>query len=527
MENDTLDMLKIPEPLIYQKNKKKMPKKRSTDFNECKSIKNIYNNYNNNDVYLESYRINKSPIPKNLPFKKLKKMNLENDFYENINLDFKNLSSLFNINTNNIIDLPNFNGEKILDLNYENKSDEEINNILDEDEIPPICKYGLRYINYDIYNSTNDKIDKLILIQSFIRGFLLRKKIDFNLLNKINLENRNIKKIIFIQKHIRAFLVKLGLRKKIIMNYIKQSRKSAINIIIDNMRSYNNELRTKKLFFLKSKIEERNKYAKYIQETYRNYKFYNLFKKFMKEIHEKYSIIYPCKGNKVELIIYLEGNNILIPKKYTFYFFKPLKCFVLFINYNKMNEGKYKCQFIIDDIAICDKNYPYTKYKNELYNIIEFKIFRKKEVEKRQKRNKYNIDNIINKNEIMLENTKRNNYNRIMPNTYNNYQNKNFYEKEDYYEELEDIKDDENDENRFSLKYKFNKLKNTKNNYIEYIDDDLDFTEEDFINIKKLKGNNVIATDYQKLKEELFDKNPINKEKKIRKASFKSFNCNY
>ena len=75
------------------------------------------------------------------------------------------------------------------------------------------------------------------------------------------------------------------------------------------MRSYNNTIRFKKLYFIKNKIEERRKYAQYIQETYRNYKFYSSFKKLLKEINEKYFIIYPCKGKKVELIIYLEENK--------------------------------------------------------------------------------------------------------------------------------------------------------------------------------------------------------------------------
>ena len=62
----------------------------------------------------------------------------------------------------------------------------------------------------------------------------------------------------------------------------------------------------------------------------------------------------------------------------------------------------------------------------------------------------------------------------------------------------------------------------------EYIDyDDLDFTEEDIINIKKLKGNNILITDYKKLRDDLIDKNAVCKDEKIRKSSFKTFKFNY
>ena len=62
----------------------------------------------------------------------------------------------------------------------------------------------------------------------------------------------------------------------------------------------------------------------------------------------------------------------------------------------------------------------------------------------------------------------------------------------------------------------------------EYIDiDDIDFTEEDIISIKKLKGNNMVSTDYKKLREDLISQRAISQEDKIRKKSFKNYNINY
>jgi hypothetical protein len=62
----------------------------------------------------------------------------------------------------------------------------------------------------------------------------------------------------------------------------------------------------------------------------------------------------------------------------------------------------------------------------------------------------------------------------------------------------------------------------------DYIDiEEIDFTEEDIFNIKKLKGNNIVSTDYKKLREELISQRPISQEDKIRKKSFKNYNFNY
>jgi hypothetical protein len=251
----------------------------------------------------------------------------------------------------------------------------------------------------------------------------VKKKLNISLLNKIFLERKNIKKIILLQKNLRCFLAKLRIRKKIIINYIKQKRKKAIQLIINKMKSYKNVLKMKKIYFIKNKIEERNKNAKYIQEKFRNYRFYNSFKKFKKEINEKYCIIYPCKGEKVELIIYLEDQNSdLDSKKYAFNYNKLLNCFVLFINPDDLYAGQYKCQFIIDDIIICDKNYPYIQYKNELYNIIEFKTNKRIKEKKRKKKKdkkKANNNQINEKNNIIEEKNIMDTLNKISGNNSN------------------------------------------------------------------------------------------------------------
>ena len=525
MEAEMLDIQSMERPLYYQKNIRKISnKKKSID---SKTIKNKYNNYDQSaSDFIPPYKRTRSPVPfdanSNISFG-LNKITEG----EKLDFDFNNITPFFNIDIDNIIDTPEIKDEKILDfdvysplIDIEGKNTTKMDDNTFEENLSSLCKYGLRYVNNDILSCMNDRNDKIIFLQSCIRSFLLKKKLNINLLNKIFLERKNIKKIILLQKNIRCFLVRLRIRKKIIINYIKQKRKKAIQLIINKMRSYNNILKMKKIYLIKNKMEERNKYAKYIQETFRNYRFFISFKKFMKEINEKYCIIYPCKGKKVEIIIYLEDeNNNLISKRYTFNYNKLLNCFVLFINPNKLYAGKYKCQFIIDDIVICDKNYPYIQYKNELYNIIEFKTNNRNKEKKRKKKDKKKNANKINDNNNINKKVKEKNIKDKK--TVKNYKNNYFQDEEYNNDELEDIKEEDDEEKSIASKEYMRKMK-------EYIDiDDIDFTEEDIISIKKLKGNNMVSTDYKKLREDLISQRAISQEDKIRKKSFKNYNINY
>ena len=535
MESKIYNFPKMNQPLYYQKNKGKIShQKKSSD---CKFDKNInmynYSNYNNTG-FEQPYKRTQSPLSNNLNTNLPFRLNKINESIEKINFDFKNISPMFNINTDNIIELPNLKKEKTLDFNiycpltnFEEENPDLNNFHIFEEELLHLCRYGIRFINNDISNCENDKNDQIIFLQSCIRSFLLRKRLHLIFLDKIYLERKNIRKIIILQRNIRCFLEKLKIRKKIIINYITQKRKNAINKIINKMRSYNNILKTKKYIFLKSKIEERSKNVKYIQETFRNYKFYYSFKKLMKEINEKYCIIYPTKGKKVELLLYLDDdektktNNEINPRKYIFNFNKLLKCFILFISPAKLYAGKYKCQFIIDDIVICDKNYPYVHYKNELYNIIEFKPNKTKKMDEKQLKRKERKEKNEIKNKLIDSNKNFMKENILLKNVNASKSYKNNYYEDEEYDELEDIKE-EDDEGRSTTSKEYLKKIKDSSDY-----DDLDFTEEDIINIKKMKGNNIINTDYKKLREDLLDKNAVSKGEKIRKNSFKAFQFNY
>jgi hypothetical protein len=523
MEAEMLDIPNLEKPLYFQKNSRKIStKKKSTD---SKPTKNKFNDYDPTTTdFIAPYKRTRSPVPFDANSNISLGLNKINES-ETLDFDYNNITSFFNIDIDNIIEPPDIQDEKFLDFDVyspltdlERKNTNKMNNNNFEDNLSSLCKYGLRYVNNDILNCINDRNDKIIFLQSCIRSFLVKKKLNISLLNKIFLERKNIKKIILLQKNLRCFLAKLRIRKKIIINYIKQKRKKAIQLIINKMKSYKNVLKMKKIYFIKNKIEERNKNAKYIQEKFRNYRFYNSFKKFKKEINEKYCIIYPCKGEKVELIIYLEDQNSdLDSKKYAFNYNKLLNCFVLFINPDDLYAGQYKCQFIIDDIIICDKNYPYIQYKNELYNIIEFKTNKKiKEKKRKKKKDKKKANNNkINENNKNVK--EKNIKDKKTPKNYKN----NYYQEEELNDELEDIKEEDDEEKSIASKEYMKKKK-------DYIDiEEIDFTEEDIFNIKKLKGNNIVSTDYKKLREELISQRPISQEDKIRKKSFKNYNFNY
>ena len=108
----------------------------------------------------------------------------------------------------------------------------------------------------------------------------------------------------------------------------------------------------------------------------------------------------------------------------------------------------------------------------------------KKKIEKRKKRKEKSKNNIKN-NDNSGENTKKINYNSILAKAGKNYKN-NFYQEEEYNDELEDIKEEEDEGKSTTSKDNINELRSSKNNK-DYIDEDLDFTEEDIIKIKRLK----------------------------------------
>ena len=542
---------------------------------------------------------------------------IENEY--NLKLDTKVLSSVFKYNFENSLEPPKLKNETVLNFQKFSKfsfNPFEANTPSDykKTEIySPLFQYGAKYIINDIHKSMYNNIDSVIKLQSNLRGYLVKKKLRINSLNKIYFEKKSIQSIIFIQKYIRGFLSRINIRKKIIIKFIYQKRKSAAELIIKKMQSYVNAIKMKKLLFINYHLEQRKKKAIFIQETFKNYKFYKSFKKLKKEIDANYYLDYPYPAQKVEIILCFDDeiNKKKESKKYSFVYNKLLQNFILLINPIKIFSGKYKCQFVVNDIIILDKRYSTVQYNNEFYNVIDLiqknKNLKSKANQKPRSKSLTKNNNDNNKNKKIIKDIKKQNINRkkgkldpkkkgidkkIDKNLSNSSniklenlklalediieeedEGKSVTSKDNKYDkrlseygdksikifrseekdkdkkkekekEKENISKKENDndndndkeiqnenenENRKEKekeKEKGVKNENENGNEKEDDDDDSDFTYEDYLNIKKIKNKDFGNSNYELLKDELNEKEVINKIESVRRVSLKAINNN-
>ena len=529
-------------------------------------------------------------------------INQENENDYNLKLDTKVLSSVFKYNFENSLEPPKLKNETV--LNFQKFSKFSFNpfeadtpNDFKKNEIySPLFQYGAKYIINDIHKSIYNNIDSVVKLQSNLRGYLVKKKLRINSLNKIYFEKKSIKSIIFIQKYIRGFLSRINIRKKIIIKFIYQKRKTAAELIIKKMQSYVNVIKMKKLLFINYHLEQRKQKAIFIQETFRNYKFYKSFKKLKKEIDANYYLDYPYQAQKVEIILCFDDEiyKKKESKKFSFVYNKLLKNFILLINPTKIFSGKYKCQFVVNDIIIFDKRYPTVQYNNEFYNVIDLiqknknlknktnhkprnksltknnndnknkkliKDIKKQNVNrkkgkidpKRKGIDRKNDKNLSNSSNIKLENlklalediieeedegksvtSKDNKYDKRLNDIgdksikITRSEEKDKDKKKEKEKEKEIISKKENDnDNQNEIQNENEKEKEVKNeNEKEDDDDDSDFTYEDYLNIKKIKNKDFGNSNFELLKDELNEKEAINKIESVRRVSLKAINNN-
>ena len=486
--------------------------------------------------------------------------NYGNDNQYNINLDTKMLSSVFNYNFDNSLELHNLKNEVVLNFQkfsnfsidlFENNQNKNKKNY---ENFPSLFQYGAQYIINDIHSSLYNKIDSIIKIQSCLRGYLVKKKLIINNFDKSLFGKKSIKAIIKLQKYIRGFLQRINIRKKIIIKLINQKRKSAVELIIKRMRIYLNVIKIKKILFINHHLEQRKQKIIYIQNTFRNYIFYKAFKKLKKEIDNNYFLYYPYKAKKVEIIIYFDDdeNSKKENKKYSFKYNQLLKYLILLIDPCNIFSGKYKCQFVVNDIIRFDNRYPTIQYNNCLYNIIELipknnikckpkqkkkiKKVKKIIIKKGDKNKKKTADSKCNKN---LEDSK-------LCNSSNLFLDKLKISLEDIIEEdgegrsvtssrdkdnkyekiirnLSDrsLNDDENENENEKEKEKEQELKQNDDDE----EDSFDFTEEEYLKIKKIKNKSYENSNYLNLKNDL-NRTSINKSGKTKNTSFSKIKDN-
>lgn len=516
------------------KGKKVSKSKDNKSYKKSKNINRINpnNRFTDNKILQSSY--NTISLNNNSEIKPI--FYYGNDNQYNINIDTKTLSSVFNYNFENSLENHNLKNEVILNFQkYINFSIDIIDNNPNKkkkiyENFPPLFQYGAQYVINDMHSSLYNQIDYIIKIQSCLRGYLVKKKLIINNFDKSFFGKKSIKSIIKIQKNIRGFLQRINIRKKIIIKLINQKRKSAIELIIKRMKIYLNVIKIKKIIFINYHLEQRKQKVIYIQNSFRNYIFYKAFKKLKNEIDNNYFLYYPYKAKKVEIRIYFddEVNNKKENKKYFFRYNKLLKYFILLINPCNIFSGKYKCQFVVNDIIIFDNRYPTIQYNNCLYNIIE--LIPKNNLKCKPKQKKKVKKIIVKKGDKNKKNSldsKCNNFeNSKLCNSSNLYIDKLRFSLEDIIEEDDEGRSVTSKDNRHekiiqnlsdrSLKiYNDNGNEKGKEHEIKQNDDDdkdsFDFTEEEYLEIKKINNKNFENSNYLNLKNELNEKKPINK----------------
>ena len=456
----------------------------------------------------KKYKINKNTLKKKLEESTENKyksiisnidsdLTVNNDSKYNINLNTKLLSSMFEFNFDNALTPPQLNDEQILNfkkisnssINFLNPDASNNNNLRKNEKFSSLSQEGSKFLVNDMHQSFYNTIKTIIFIQSHFRGYVVKKNLLINYLSRDYIKKNSIVKIINIQKIVRSFLAKINIRKKIIIELINKKRKNSIELIIKNLRDYISIVKTKKTILINYCLEQRKIKAIFIQQSFRNYLFYKSFKQLREVIEKNYFLDYTLNAKKVDLLLYADNESITKKKykKFSFSFNKLLKYFILLINPNQIFSGKYKCQFVVNDIIICDNRFPTIKRKNQIFNIIYLIPKNKKviyKINKKQNNNNTNNSNLNQDEEDEKDENDENSKSKIY--------------KHNFKYSLEDIKE-EDDEGKSvtssSKDYKIEKaLYELSDRSLKYSkkeesddDDDFDINYEEYLNLKYKK----------------------------------------
>ena len=456
----------------------------------------------------KKYKINKNTLKKKLEESTENKyksiisnidsdLTVNNDSKYNINLNTKLLSSMFEFNFDNTLTPPQLNDEQILNfkkfsnssINFLNPDASNNNNLRKNEKFSSLSQEGSKFLVNDMHQSFYNTIKTIIFIQSHFRGYVVKKNLLINYLSRDYIKKNSIVKIINIQKIVRSFLAKIKIRKKIIIELINKKRKNSIELIIKNLRDYISIVKTKKTILINYCLEQRKIKAIFIQQSFRNYLFYKSFKQLREDIEKNYFLDYTLNAKKVDLLLYADNESITKKKykKFSFSFNKLLKYFILLINPNQIFSGKYKCQFVVNDIIICDNRFPTIKCKNQIFNIIYLIPKNKKviyKINKKQNNNNANNSNLKQDEEDEKDENDENSKSKIY--------------KHNFKYSLEDIKE-EDDEGKSvtssSKDYKIEKaLYELSDRSLKYSkkeesddDDDFDINYEEYLNLKYKK----------------------------------------
>ena len=358
--------------LKIEYNEEKKLNSTSSFFNE-ERMKNSYSPYNNQEIktnyslYNSNFSI-KNPIEKTyLNYKPLYKpiISLKNN--RNINkikyLFLKDNNSM--INHHNII---NFKKDLLNFTSYYNRR---------------IFSQNIgRYIHYKENDFLMKKTESILIIQKYIRGWLVRNSLN-KLVNYI-IRYRLLKHIIIIQKTYKHYFVRKKIREYLIIRKILYIRKKNWLIIEKYIQKFIYKKKVKKYIIITKILKQRLKKIIFLQSAIKTFYMSKLCKQIINYEKYHYVLTYPFIAKTVQLKLFWNNSNVILKNnsycnlndKYDIFDFEicPIrKIFILYICTENINPGKYRCQFIINGITSCDGRFPHIKCnRNQFYNILNF-----------------------------------------------------------------------------------------------------------------------------------------------------------
>ena len=353
-------------------NEEKKSNNLSSLFNEVR-IKNSYSHYNNQEIkskyslYNSNLSISK-PIQKNyLNYKSLYKPIISLKNTRNIN----KIKYLF-LQDNNIMinhhNTINFKKELLNFTSYYNRR-------LFSQNIG-------RYIHYKENDYLIKKTESIIIIQKFIRGWLVRNSLN-KLVNYI-IRYRLLKHIIIIQKNYKRYFVRKKIRQYLIIRKILYIRKKNWLLIEKYIQKFIYKKKVKKYIIITKILKQRLKKILFLQSAIKTFYMSKLCKEIINYEKYHYVLTYPFIAKTVQLKLFWNNSNVILKNnsycnlndKYDIFDFEicPIrKIFILYICTENINPGKYRCQFIINGITTCDGRFPHIKCnRNQFYNILNF-----------------------------------------------------------------------------------------------------------------------------------------------------------
>ncbi len=289
---------------------------------------------------------------------------------------------------------------------------------------------GLQRFQKVEINLRNSEYNKMvILIQKYIRSFLKRIAV-IRIIDSIIIE-KCIIFILKIQSAYRKFYLRRNFKVNHIINKIIDYRRKKADQLKNILYSYEVKVNTKKEMMIQEILKQRYEKITLIQNSWRNKLYRDSIFKLIQLEKSQYTFTYPYYAKKVQLkICYNERKNKIF-KIYNFEICPIRKIFVLHINYSELTQGKYYCQFLVDNYLTADRRFPTLEGKDkQFYNIIEFtqkgilnhngSLYNINHSYKTGT-SSYNMENNDNNmfNFNMLNNNYNNNYNSN--NNYNNY----------------------------------------------------------------------------------------------------------